>query len=215
LALPANRTIGLHASGLLLVQTDDEPSRGFAGRADSIRAVTGSVTTRLLYRRTRDTDSTEMLGGVASPLVRFAGSAQLVIGPRPRYELALLGVEDHLAFVREEHLLGFEVSLAYENGRIALEASPDAGWPDGGRAMPEGSPVVQLRGTGSFVLELTGALASIGCAPERPLMVRREWIVGWLGRLMPRALSPAETPNGQRGLVSFSGDGAVLVCATV
>jgi hypothetical protein len=75
--------------------------------------------------------------------------------------------------------------------------------------------VVQLRGTGSFVLELTAPLASIVCTPERPLMVRREWIVGWLGRLMPRALSPAETPYGQRNLVSFSGDGTVLVCATV
>jgi uncharacterized protein (AIM24 family) len=180
-----------------------------------MRAVLGSVTTRLLYRRTRDTDSTEMLGGAGSPLVRFAGSAQLVVGPRARHELALLGIEDHLAFVREESLLGFELSLAYENGRIALEAEADAAWPDGGRTPPEGAPVVQLRGTGAFVLELTAPLASIACTPERSLMVRREWIVGWLGRLMPRALSPAETPHGQRSLVSFSGDGTVLVCATV
>jgi hypothetical protein len=215
LALPAHRSIGLHASGVLLVQTEEEPTRGFAGRADAMRAVTGTVTTRILYRRTRDADSAEMLGGVASPLVRFTGSAQLVIGPRPRHELALLGVEDHLAFVREEYLLGFELSLAYENGRIALEPSAEGGWPDGGRPPPEGSAVIQLRGTGAFVLELTAPLASIACTPERPLMVRREWIVGWLGRLMPRALSPAETPNGQRGLVGFSGDGAVLVCATV
>jgi uncharacterized protein (AIM24 family) len=180
-----------------------------------MRAVIGSVTTRLLYRRTREADTTEMLGGTGSPLVRFAGSSQLILGPRSRHELALLGIEDHLAFVREESLLGFELSLAYENGRIALEAEADTAWPDGSRTPPEGTPVVQLRGTGSFVLELTAPLASIVCTPEHPLMVRREWIVGWLGRLMPRALSPAETPHGQRNLVSFSGDGTVLVCATV
>ncbi len=215
LVLPPDRSIALHTSGLLLVQVGEEPQAGFAGRADAMRAATGPVTTRLMHRRTRDADTTEMLGGVGSPLVRFSGDAQLVVGPRPRYELVLLGVEDHLAFVREDHLLGFQMSLAHENGRLALESS-DGGWPDGARSSPpEAAPLVQLRGSGAFVLELAGPLASLACVPERPLMVRREWIVGWLGRLMPRALSPAEAPHGQRGLVSFSGDGTVLVCATV
>jgi uncharacterized protein (AIM24 family) len=127
----------------------------------------------------------------------------------------LLRIDEYLAFVREDHLLGFQTSLAHENGRVLLDAT-EGGWPDGTRAsMPEAATLVQLRGSGAFVLELAGPLASLACTPERPLMVRREWIVAWLGRLMPRALSPAEAPHGQRGLVSFSGDGTVLVCSTV
>ena len=59
---------------------------------------------------------------------------------------------------------------------------------------------MQLRGSGTVVLELPGELASVPCTPGRPLLVRREWIVGWLGRLVPRAAPPAESPSGQRGL---------------
>jgi hypothetical protein len=44
------------------------------------------------------------------------------------------------------------------------------------------------------------------------LLVRREWIVAWIGRLVTRALPPGEAPSGQRGLIAFSGEGTVLVC---
>jgi hypothetical protein len=70
-----------------------------------------------------------------------------------------------------------------------------------------------LSGSGAVVLELSEELASVPCVRERPLLVRREWIVGWLGRLLPRPLPPAESPNGQRGLIAFSGEGTVLICA--
>ena len=73
---------------------------------------------------------------------------------------------------------------------------------------------MQLRGSGALVLELPGELASVPCTPGKPLLVRREWIVGWLGRLVPRATPPADSPSGQRGLIGFSGDGVVLVCAS-
>jgi uncharacterized protein (AIM24 family) len=74
--------------------------------------------------------------------------------------------------------------------------------------------VVQLRGTGTALLELGGALATVPCAPERSVLVRREWVVGWLGRLVPRALAPGEAPSGQRGLIAFAGEGTVLVSSS-
>jgi uncharacterized protein (AIM24 family) len=171
-----------------------------------LRVVAGPAATRVLHRRVREAETTEVLGGLGSPLVRIAGSTQLVFGPRPGHELVLLTLEDDLAFVREDLLLGFELRLAYENGRIAFE--PGGEQP---RAATDGVAVVQLRGSGAVALELAGALASIPSSESQPLLVRREWIVGWRGRLVARALAPADSPSGQRGLVSFSGEGTLLI----
>jgi hypothetical protein len=198
--------IAMHPSGLLLVRTRSEPARGFAGRIDAVRVASGLAAPQILRRRAREADTAEVLGGLGSPMVRFEGSAQLVFGPRGAGSIVLVGLEDELAFVREEALLGFELSLAYENGKLALEAPGDGGQPAG-----EASPIVQLRGTGAIALEVAGGIATVASAADRALLVRREWIVGWVGRLMPRAVGAAEAPNGQRGLISFSGEGAVLV----
>jgi uncharacterized protein (AIM24 family) len=161
----------------------------------------------VLNRRTRDSEGSDVLGGISSPIVRITGNAQLVLGPRAGHEFAVLALEDGLAFLREDLLLGFELRLAYENGRLASEAAGESM-----RASGDAPHVVQLRGSGAVALELTRKLASVPCSPGRPLLVRREWIVGWLGRLVPRALPASDSPSGQRGLFAFSGEGTVLVC---
>jgi uncharacterized protein (AIM24 family) len=198
--------IALHARGVVLVRTTEE--RAFGAKLESLRVVMGTATTRALHRRARDADTHEVLGGIGSPVVRVSGNAQLVLGARAGYTLIPMALEEELAFLREDALLGFELHLAYENGRLALEAPGE-----GSRTPGEGVHIVQIRGSGAVVLELSGELASVPSTAGRPLLVRREWIVGWLGRLVPRPLPPAESLNGQRGLIAFSGEGTVLICA--
>ena len=197
LALPEGDTIGLHPSGPVLVRTAGD--RAFVGRLDALRVVSGPVTTRVVHRRSREGEALEVLGGIGSPLVQIAGIANLVLGARTGHSLAIVPLAVDLAFVREDVLLGFEATLAHENGRLALDASAD------------GTPIVQLRGSGSFVVELRSELGRVPCATGSALLVRREWIVGWTGRLLPRALPPGESLSGQRGLISFAGEGSVLV----
>jgi Flp pilus assembly protein TadD len=206
LALPPDRAVTVHSTGALLARaTDDSP---FAARLEALRVISGAFGTRALHRRTRDADSTDVLGGIGSPIVRVSGSAQLVLGPRAGHEVRVLTLEDDLAFLREDAILGFELRLAYENGKLTSDAPADSP-----RASAEALNVVQLRGTGAVALELARKLANVPCMPGRSLLVRREWIVGWIGRLVPRALPPGDSPSGQRGLVGFSGEGTVLVCA--
>jgi hypothetical protein len=194
------------ASGVVVVQTGQEVDAGprpFAGRLDALRVVAGQVATRVLHRRTNDAETSEVLGGIGSPLVRITGDAQVVVGPRPGHALTLVEVEGELVFVREDLLVGFELSLQYENGRVEL-----------GAAAGETVPVVQLRGSGTFVLEVAGDLARLATLPMvsgTPLLVRRDWVVAWFGRLVTRALPSTESPGGHRGLIGFSGDGRVLV----
>ncbi|MGH7438916.1 MAG: hypothetical protein ACRENE_24785, partial [Polyangiaceae bacterium] len=178
-----------------------------AARLEAVRVVTGTATTRVLHRRRDDSNLNEVLGGIGSPVVQFTGEGQIALGARPGFTLTLLAIDSDAAFVLEDRLLAFQLSLTYECGRAVFEFPGERQ-----RTGPEGSPIVQLRGSGGFALEVAGPIAAVPSVDGRPLMVRREWIIGWLGRLAAHALPPSEAPGGQRGLVGFTGEGTVLVC---
>ncbi len=208
LSLAEGARIGVARSGVLVVQTSDDPGLSLAGRLEAVRVVAGSATTRVLHRRRDDVDLNEVLGGIGSPMVQLRGEAQVVLGARPGHDVSLVAIEESAAFVLEDRLLAFQMSLAYDCGRIVFEYPGERPRPG-----PEGTAIVQLRGTGAFALELAGSLATVASADGQPLLVRREWIVGWVGRLVAHPLPPADAPGGQRGLIGFSGEGTVLVCA--
>lgn len=205
LAAGPDLDVTVHSSGVVLARLVGD--HAFATRLDALRVVAGPMNTRVLHRRIREADTNEVLGGIGKPFVRAWGDAQIVLGARPSHKLAVVALDDEIAFVREDALLGFELRLAYESGRLALDP------PGEGARSNESVHVVQLRGSGAVVMEVPADLASLPCVSGVPLFVRREWIVAWLGRLVPRALPPTESPSGQRGLVSFSGEGMVLVAA--
>jgi uncharacterized protein (AIM24 family) len=194
---------GIHLlnEGLALVRTGEPPAGArFAARLESVRAYRGTLVTDVMQRQTRGHTASETMGGIGTPIVSIIGAGHLVLGPRPSHKLSSFVLHDGVAFVREDHLLAFELSLEYENGRLAVG--------EGDTAL-----MVQLRGTGAVVLELLDALGAIEIGSDAGATVRREALVGWVGRLVPRALSISESPCGQRGLVSFSGEGTLLVAA--
>lgn len=189
----------LHASGLALVRVTS--GGGFAARLESIRAQQSGLDMKLLERSVKGKPSGEPFGGVASPMVLASGDGQLVLAARPGRKISALSAGEEMCFVREDVLLGFGAGLAFENGRLT---TGDGEW----------LAVVQLRGEGSVLIEARGESLTLAVRPDRSLNVRREVILGWFGRLVPRSLSPADGPCGQRGLVSFAGDGRVLVAST-
>jgi uncharacterized protein (AIM24 family) len=208
---PAERGVFIHAAGVALVRTvvaldgaeaanASAPAGGFAARLEAIRAHSNSLTVKLLEKQTKGKPTGESFGGVGSPVVHASGAGQLVLGPRAGRKLSSFGLVDEMCFVREEILLGFDGELAYENGRLATG---------------EGDllAIVQLRGTGAVLLEAIGEVLTLDVKANRGISVRREVILGWFGRLVPRALAPSEAPCGQRGLVSFAGEGRVLVAS--
>jgi Tetratricopeptide repeat len=219
LVFPEDTDVALHATGAVLLRTG--PARPFAVRLEAMRLAAGMLTATVLPRRSpsaRDgaiKDTAEVLGGFTSPLARLEGRAELVLGARPGHQLVPLELDGDVAFVREELLLAFDLALAYENGRLALEEARPGG------VTREGEGIVQLRGKGALVLELVAprtptpiedvGFATLAATAAHPVMVRREWIVGWIGRLLPRPLGASEAPGAQRGLVAFAGEGTVLV----
>jgi len=188
----------LHPSGLALVRVTKDV--GFAARLESVRAQQSGLDMKLLERHVKGKPNGESFGGVASPMVLASGDGQLVLAARAGRKVNAFAVGGEMCFAREDVLLGFGAGLVFENGRLT---TGDGEW----------VPVVQLRGEGSVLLEAIGDILTLAVRPDRSLSVRREVILGWFGRLVPRSLSPADAPCGQRGLVSFAGEGRVLVAS--
>lgn len=194
---PAPGAVFIHPSGVALVRT---AAVGFAARLEAVRASSNGLTMKLLERQVKGKPTGESFGGVGSPIVHATGEGQMVLAARTGRKLSSFMLEDDLCFVREEVLLGFAGEVAFENGRLATGEG-------------EFVSVVQLRGTGAVLLEGIGEVLTLEVQGSRGLTVRREVILGWFGRLVPRALATSEAPCGQRGLVSFAGEGRVLVAS--
>lgn len=195
IAFPTTTRAAMHSSGVALVQTTPP---GFAARLEAVRVLANGLSTKVLERQLKGKSTGESFGGVGSPVVHVSGEGQLILGPRPGRKIAPLLLQDEMCFVREDVLLGWDFELTYENGRLATGEG-------------ESVAIVQLRGTGAVLLEAIGDVLPLEVQGGRGLTVRREVVLGWFGRLVPRALAPNEAPCGQRGLVSFGGEGRIFV----
>lgn len=193
---PPGEDIGMHTCGLVIVHGTGD-GETFAARLEALRTYSGVLATRMLERNTR-TPSHEPFGGIGSPLLRMTVGGTVLLGPRPGHRLVPFKLQNEQVFLREDVILGFELALAFENGKLPF--------PEG-----EALHVVQLKGSGTVVVELLDPWVSLEATAERTVTVRRESLLGWIGRLVPRTLPPNEAPSAQRGLVALAGEGTVLV----
>jgi hypothetical protein len=199
MVFPADPGVALHPSGLVLVRVGES----FGARLNAIRVMApdaqGFKATQL-PRRARMRPLDEPLGGSTTPMVLLTGTGNLALAPRPDQRLVPMRLDDKFVYVREAYLVGFEGTLSYENGRLAAF---------------EGDAVamVQIRGRGCIVVESPGPIASIEVKSDRPAVLARSTVLGWTGRLLPTELPAEEAPAGVRGLVSFAGEGNVMITA--
>jgi uncharacterized protein (AIM24 family) len=196
LVFPRDVAVSRHASGTVLVQAQ----AGFSTRLEAVRVITSAAdaSSNVQKRRVRGRVLDEPLGGAASPVVELGGRLEMVLGAAVGQALAPIALDDEPFYLREDALTAFEPSVSFENGRLPVG--------DG-----DALPMVQLRGPGTVVASLPERLSSIEVAPGHRTAVRAVDVIGWLGRVMPRALVASEAPGGARGLVAFEGEGMVLL----
>ena len=196
LVFPRDLPVSLHVSGVVLVQV----TTGFATRIEAVRSMAYAVgqSSNVLQRRARGRTLDEPLGGPSSPVVEIAGKVELVLAPSGGHRLWPILLEEDALYLREDTLMGFEMGVVYENGRLPVG--------DG-----DAIPMVQLRGPGVVIVSLPDHVASIEVAAGRSTSVRGGSVIGWIGRVVPRALVASEAPGGSRGFVAFAGEGMVLL----
>ncbi|WP_437784769.1 tetratricopeptide repeat protein [Sorangium sp. So ce1097] len=196
LIFPREVAVARHATGVVLVQA----AKGFVARLDGLRtmSVHPGTATHVLKRQARGRIFDEPLGGPSTPFVEIGGRCELVLGAPEGRRLHAVTLGEEPIYLREDVLIGFELPIGYENGRLP------AG--DG-----ESVAMVQLRGRGHAVLSVPERAAALEVTPSRPTSVRATSVLGWMGRLLPRTLPPADAPGGMQGFVTFGGEGMVLV----
>ncbi len=198
------RVVG-HADGVVLVTSPDR----FVLRPSCLRAVLPGGTPLScvdMSRRARGRDLDEPLGEAGDVLVELTGAARLVLASAEG-RLVVTQLEGQFLYLRESLLVGFESSINYESGRLPI-------------AGERHEPLVQLSGNGAVIFHGGNLIEALDCRAERPVWVAAEVVVGWTGRLLPRPLDAGESfgvsklgtaASGSRGMISFSGDGAVFV----
>jgi Tetratricopeptide repeat len=187
--------IALDPGGLLRLRLD----RGdLAARLETMRGYTGTLDAVVLERRSRTRGSGECFGGIGGALQRLRGNGTVLIAPRPSRHLYAFTLANEILFVREEIVVAFDLALAFENGKVLREGD-------------EPLAIAQLRGSGAVAIELAEPALSFEVTSAAPAAVRASSVLGWIGRLVPRALPPGEAPGAHHGLLAFSGEGRVLV----
>jgi hypothetical protein len=190
---PSDLRVRLHSSGMVVMNAP----QGFAARLGALRAYSGALETAVLERQTR-TPFPEPFGGLGNPLMTMKAGGPVLLGPRSAHRLVPIAIDEGPLFLREDVLLAFDLALTFENGRLSFGETDFVA-------------VAQFRGNGAVVLELIDPIVSLEATQTHPVVARRESLVGWLGRLLPRAMPISESPGSQRGLLSFAGEGTVLV----
>lgn len=174
----------------------------FALRTSALRALSGPERPPVaspMYRRARGREGDEPLGGFAQPLTLLEGSGSAVVTTADERTILAVRLDDEFLYVREPSLLGFDGTMSYEVGRLLLG--------DDDRV-----PVVQLSGKGVALLEVAEPPDAVEVRAEEPVLARGHEVLGWIGRLLPRPADGDRVPRGTGPLVSFSGDGTVLLC---
>ncbi len=198
IVFPRDLQVSLHDSGFVLVQA----AQSFATRLEFVRAMAypSGYATAAMQRKLRGRPTEEPLGGTASPIIEVNGRGEMILAPTMGRRLSPITVEEDTIYLREDVVSGFESTVAYENGRLALG--------DG-----DAIAMLQLRGPGTVITALPDPISTLEITADRSTSVRALAVLGWLGRVVPRVLPPSEAPAGVRGYVAFAGEGMVLVDA--
>lgn len=173
----------------------------FVTRIDLARAFSSSSSSQLLASSTvprhPDGDPTLPLGGSTRPLTIVEGARRLVLCARPSFDLFGIELNQESVYVREDCLAGFDRDLRYDHGRMASGHGDTI-------------DLLHVHGDGLVVLELPERFVAFEIEGTEGCVLRCVSLLGWVGRVVGRALPGADSPAGIRGWAAFSGEGVVL-----
>jgi hypothetical protein len=166
-----------------------------AGRVRSVALKSDAWNESRLMRRCGARGFDEPLGGASDPIVCVSALGELVASA-PDQLLALLQLKDDCLTIREECLFGFDCQLRYDWARFEIAGT-------------DSLSLLEFSGTGLIILRWSRPPRSIGVS-ECGTFVHSQDVAGWTGRIIPKAVDPAESPGKLRGFLGFTGEGAVL-----
>jgi uncharacterized protein (AIM24 family) len=158
-------------------------------RAGVALAATG-VRFEPAFRRTQGRPSAEPLAPDGEPFYRLVGPGEVWVAGAPGAWQAV-SLEDDVLYVREDRVLAFDGGVSWEAGAVP----------------GDGLRMLQFRGRGCVVLRIDALPVAVKVTEDRPALVAREHLFGWVGRLVThkqRAVGPSPFD------LTCQGEGVVL-----
>jgi len=171
-------------------------------RLEGLVAFTGQLQFQPEVKRFRGRPTEQPFGDGAGRFVRASGQGVLFLEPAESRSFLAVDLGDEGAYVREECVFAFEEAVAFDNGKVPSEVTPDL-------------DLVHLRGQGRVVLSLGGTLRSVPVAGETPVTVPLSHLVGWQGKVTPRVVALPGEDTSPRVAVELSGEGFALIALPV
>lgn len=182
----------ISATGALLVRVSD---RVFC-RMTGVYATGGQLDFEPAHRRSRGANIDEWFDHGGDPLTAVSGHGYLVAFP-DRGRFTAVYMDDDILYLREEKVFAFSNTLRWENGNIP--------------GLRGKVPVVQFRGDGAVAFRTLRTVTPIKLPASGTMFVDAAALVGWIGRVVPRAVMPAAGGPIAAVCVECTGEGVVLV----
>jgi tetratricopeptide (TPR) repeat protein len=186
----ANRFLISEAGYLLM----DVETRGYSRLAGLHFVSAEQLSYRPVKRKYRGRDCDEIFGDKENVLFEIEGSGRLGFHPSGKV-FSAISLDGESAYIREELLFALDPELKFENGRIP----------------GEGSMLVHVSGRGSLVLQTVSEPRSLEVTAKRGVVIPSADVVGWFGRLLPRAAKGSPFAPELNAL-EIVGEGILLVC---
>ena len=182
----------LAAGGYLIVRISDK----MYARTEGVDVTGGALTYEPAMRRARGQSRGEPFATGGRPMFQVSGQGHLIAAPLGG-QFTAVSLDDDILYLREDLVFAFEPLLRWENGHVP-----------GSRAT---IPMVQFRGTGAIAFRTARPLLTVKLAADKVLYVDAGALAGWIGRVVPRAVTAADAGGAAELFVECSGEGVVLV----
>jgi uncharacterized protein (AIM24 family) len=142
------------------------------------------------FRRAQGRPSAEPLAPDGAPFYRLVGPGDVWIAGAPGAWQAV-ALEDDILYVREDRVLAFDGGVSWEAGAVP----------------GDGLRLLQFRGRGCVVLRLDAPPVAVKVTEDRPALVARDHLLGWVGRLVTHK---QRVPGPSPFHLTCQGEGVVL-----
>jgi tetratricopeptide (TPR) repeat protein/uncharacterized protein (AIM24 family) len=182
----------ISAGGVLIVRVTDK----MYTRTEGVDVTGGKLAYEAAMRRARGQNRAEPFDTDGRPMFVVTGQGHLIAAPAGG-QFTAVSLDDDIFYLREDLVFAFEPALRWENGHVP-----------GSRNRV---PIVQFRGHGAIAFRTERPLLAVKLAQEKVLYVDANALAGWIGRVVPRAVTPVDTGPASELFVECSGEGVVLV----
>ena len=187
-----NAAFEIGAGGVLIVRVVER----ILSRTEEVVVSCGDLSFEPATRRVRGAKSSEPFGADDKHLFIVSGQGYLVAAPAG-HTFTAVSLDDDILYLRESLVYAFEQHLRWENGNVPGSSGQ--------------MHVVQFRGQGCVAVRSKRPLLSLKLGSDRVVYVEADVLAGWIGRVVPRLVTPAAGGGSSAPFVECSGEGVVLI----